>query len=161
VANFSQPSLHFKHHSAVAERDVATIRSGAVEPGRSLYFGLLLHVPPKLREVIDLTCQIAASMRGERFDPAVASRDLVEWLGDNVVHSVELASRVARLRDRAGFTAALVATASNQPDWNVQPLLKFAKTDTADAMSASLDSLAHDASGLAPSGRRAWRPHHW
>lgn len=161
VSNFSRPSLHFKHHSMVSPRDVETIRAGIIDQGRSLYFGLLRHLPAKIRAELDLRCQLAAAARGERFDPAIASRDLIKWLRDHVVQVVELARKLASLRTEAEFSEPLVATASDRMDWYLDPLFRYANGSAAAGMGEAMDALADDAENIKPSEGRTWRPHRW
>lgn len=161
VTNFSRPTLNVRHHARLSDVDVLAIEKGLIDQGRSLYFGLLQHMPEPQRTRLDLLCQLAQASSGREFDPASAAAPLLRSLRAAVGEPIRLASRLHTLRTKLEQKRPISAVSpAKNKEWRAERLLHLAARD--DGMTLSLfDSLTEVSGTTEPGERRKWRPHHW
>lgn len=142
VYSFLNPMIHFKDGTLISKVDAATILIGRIFVPRTIYYGLLNHLPSGWRRYFEQTSQYRQSFRDpidvEQSSPV---SELLELFEEIVVEPTILARDVQRLRheiwspddsptkrqgDQRPAVSLIAATEDGQHQWPLDGFLQHA-----------------------------------
>ncbi|QTH42029.1 hypothetical protein J4772_31710 [Cohnella sp. LGH] len=93
VSNFSKPYLNFRHLGRIEEADLETLISGTINTRRSLYFGLLRHLPADWRAYLEYSSMAENSAKGRyEIDRTFPIYELQGLINKLVIQPLEISS---------------------------------------------------------------------
>jgi hypothetical protein len=93
VSNFSKPFLNFRHLGRIEEEDLKTLITGTVNVRRSLYFGLLRHIPSNWRAYLEYSSMAEKSAKEQGIKNDIFPTDeLLGFLNKLVFQPLEIGS---------------------------------------------------------------------
>lgn len=130
VFNFTRPHLHIRHRSQLSDEDLRTVLTGAIHTKRSLYFGLLRHLPETWRRYHEYQSLALASHTSVSTDmeESPPTDELLSLLEETAFQSVALAASIHDLSSKIGVpgVSRIVATTDDESiqPWSAERLLR-------------------------------------
>lgn len=122
VKNLSQPWRHVRDHSVLTKGDFDRIVENRVAVRRSIYFGLLRHLPDELRRFFQVDAAVRLLSEVEPGDLDHPAAQLIDGLLRSVLLPVELASQASLSLIRT-LDGAEVVVGSEDGDVRLSSLL--------------------------------------
>lgn len=181
VSNFSRPYLNFRHMGRIEEVDLETLVSGTIDVGRSLYFGVLRHLPEDWRAYFEYS-SMAENFAQARYEKkhTLPIYELKKLINKLIIQPLEISAETEpafrKSLTRMGLEDSYVE--ARLPDDDLERNITSEKQTSSWGISVLINSAPHLIQDIRPhwdminelapeeqetrkGGNKEWRPHRW